>query len=422
MALTANEKMELDHKILAHLEALRSMERFCIRDVRLSIEGDYNPNSIYASIIRCATSAGYSLASKTEWDDKCKYYILTRPLMRITKNEIKKERNLLYLFNDITQAWEVVYDFITKEFAIPNFTNSHDIEYGWSACYVNDLLSHDFYNHKTFKDYEWLFNYSTSADEIYKIISHDKELDYVTCPKDFVSYLNSTEQTLTYGVLKEYVERLKYGTFCYNLKEDIGLNKSEIYFIKDNNLEKELGKTLATTVKSGRWYSDNKLYSFIRNWNNFYTEKNELFHLDTNKDLFTNAKLLQNAIDREKNENLAIQLKKLNYINGLQNDKYIIVVPQTQEDKQNEGSQQNNCVGYYYDDSILRGDNFIFFLRKKDNPQHSYITCRYNVDYAKVVEYRCVNNSDVKDNEALNFLKEVADAIRQGAEVLTPLD
>lgn len=422
MALTVSEKMELDHKVLAQFEELRGMERFCIRDVLTSIEGDYSPNSIYASIMRCATTAGYHLRSKTEWDDRCKYYFLTCPIMRVTKNEIKKEKNLLYLFNDMTQAWEAVYDFVTNEFAIPNFLTSHDIEYNWSACYINDLLHFDYYNHRTFKDYEWIFNYTTDAEKIYRILRNDREADYVACPKDFVSYLNSTGQDLTYEVLKEYVERLKYGTFCYNLKENIDLSKSEICFIRDNNLEKELGKTLATTVKSGKWFSDGFLRGFIRKWYNFYTNKDELFHLDTNKDIFTNEKLLQNAIDREKNENLATQLQKLNYINGLQNDDYIIVVPQTQEDKQNEGSQQNNCVGYYYDDSILRGDNFIFFLRKKDNPQHSYITCRYNVEYNRVAEYRGVNNSDVKDSKAIDFLKEVADVIRMGAEVLTPLD
>ena len=322
----------------------------------------------------------------------------------------------------MTQAWEVVYDFVTKEFAIPNFLNSHDIEYGWSACYVNDLLHHNFYQHKTFKDYEWLFNYTTDAGEIYKIICHDTESDYITCPKDFVSYLKSTGQDLTYLVLKEYVERLKYGTFCYNLKEDINLNKSEICFIRDNNLEKELGKTLATTVKSGKWFSDGYLRNFIRKWKNFYTNENILFHLDTNKDIIKNEELLQNEIDREKNEKLAKQLQKLNYINGLQNDDYIVIVPQTQEDKKDEGSQQNNCVGYYYDNSILRGNDFIFFVRKKENPQHSYITCRYNVNSRDVVEYRCVNNSDVKDNKALEFLKKVANIIRGGEEALTPLD
>ena len=422
MALTENEKMELDVKILAQLEALRGMERFCIRDVNRLVDRNYNPNSIYASIMRCAKSVGYSFNSKTEWDDRCKYYILTRPIMRVTKNEIKKDKNLLYLFNDITQAWEVVYDFITKEFAIPNFTKTPDIEYSWDANYVKDLFGQSFYDKRTFKDYEWIFNYTTDADDIYRTLCNDREGDYVTCPKDFISYLNSTGQNFNYWILKEYVERLKYGTFCYNLKETADIGEIYLSFIKDNNLDKELGKMLATTVKSGKWFSEGGLRRFIERWKSFYEKYNEIFHLDTNKDIDANERLLQNAIDREKNEHLATQLQKLNYINGLQNDDYIIVVPQTQEEKQDEGSQQNNCVGYYYDDSILTGENFIFFIRRKSNPQHSYITCRYNVEYRDVVEYRCVNNSDVKDNEALNFLKEVADVIRQGAEVLTPLN
>lgn len=422
MALTENEKMELDAKILAHLEALREMERFCIRDVNRLVDRNYNPNSIYASIMRCAKSAGYSFSSKSEWGDNCKYYILRRPIMRINKDEMKKERNLLYVFNEITQAWEVVYDFITKEFAIPNFPTSKDIEYSWGACYISDLFRHSFYDHRTFKDYEWLFNYTTSAEAIYRILNNDRYGDYVTCPKDFISYLNSTGQELSVWTLKEYVDRLKYGTFCYNLKETADLSTLNTCFIRDNNLDKELGKTLATTVKSGKWFSDGFLRCFIDKWRSFYEKKHELFHLDTNKDITVNEQLLQNAIDREKNEHLATQLQKLNYINGLQNDDYIIVVPQTQEEKQDEGSQQNNCVGYYYDDSILTGDNFIFFIRRKSNPQHSYITCRYNVEYKRVAEYRGVNNSDVKDNKAIEFLEKIADIIREGAEVLTPLN
>lgn len=422
MALTENEKMELDVKILAQLEALRGMERFCIRDVNRLVNRNYNPNSIYASIMRCAKSTGYNLCSKSEWGDNYKYYVLTRPIMRITTNEIKKEKNLLYLFNDITQAWEVVYDFITNEFTIPNFTKTPDIEYSWGAGYLKDLLSQSFYDKRTFKDYEWIFNYTTDAEDIYRTLCNDREGDYITCPKDFISYLNSTEQNFNYWILKEYVERSKYGTFCYNLKETADIGKNYLTFIKDNNLDKEFGKMLATTVKSGYWYSDHMLRNFIQKWKGFYEKTNELFHLDTNKDIFSNEKLLQNAIDREKNEHLATQLQKLNYINGLQNDAYIVVVPQTQEDKQKEGSQQNNCVGYYYDDNILCGADFIFFIRKKSNPQHSYITCRYNVRDHRVAEYRCVNNSDVRDNKAIDFLKEVADAIRQGAEVLTPLN
>ena len=60
-----------------------------------------------------------------------------------------------------------------------------------------------------------------------------------------------------------------------------------------------------------------------------------------------------------------------------------------------EGFQQNNCVGYYYNDSIENGDNCIFFLRKKDKPEKSYITCRYCVDDKEVVEARYKNNRDI---------------------------
>ena len=56
-------------------------------------------------------------------------------------------------------------------------------------------------------------------------------------------------------------------------------------------------------------------------------------------------------------------------------------------DLADEGIQQNNCVGYYYNDSIERGDNCIFFLRKKDKPEKSYITCRYNIEKQEL-EYK----------------------------------
>ena len=74
---------------------------------------------------------------------------------------------------------------------------------------------------------------------------------------------------------------------------------------------------------------------------------------------------------------------------------YIVVVPQNVMDLIDEGFQQNNCVGYYYNDSIERGDNCIFFLRKKDRLEKSYITCRYSVNNKEVVEARYKNNRDI---------------------------
>lgn len=69
---------------------------------------------------------------------------------------------------------------------------------------------------------------------------------------------------------------------------------------------------------------------------------------------------------------------------------------------------KNNCVGYFYNDSIKDGDNCIFFLRKKDKPEKSYITCRYRIDSKEVEEARYKNNREINstDVEIVNRIND----------------
>ena len=103
-------------------------------------------------------------------------------------------------------------------------------------------------------------------------------------------------------------------------------------------------------------------------------------------------------------------LRKLNFMNGKSFDDYIVVVPQNVIDLVDEGIQQNNCVGYYYNDNIENGDYCIFFLRKKDKPEKSYITCRYSVNNKEVVEARYKNNRDI-DSADENIIYYINDFI-----------
>ena len=116
--------------------------------------------------------------------------------------------------------------------------------------------------------------------------------------------------------------------------------------------------------------------------------------LNTNRTISQNCRIIeqQKFVDNKAFEST---LKKLNFLNGECFDDYIVVVPQNVMDLADEGFQQNNCVGYYYNDSIENGDNCIFFLRKKNKPEKSYITCRYSVDDKEVVEARYKNNRDI---------------------------
>ena len=138
------------------------------------------------------------------------------------------------------------------------------------------------------------------------------------------------------------------------------------------------------------------------------------FTLNFDRDTETNIELMKALIDREKNKVLETQLQRLNFINSVQIDKYIIVVPQTQAEKQDEGRQQHNCVGHYYDESIRKGENLIYFIRKASKPDHSYITCRYNIEAKATVEARKVNNTAIGNNAEEALIHHIDGLIKAG--------
>ena len=121
------------------------------------------------------------------------------------------------------------------------------------------------------------------------------------------------------------------------------------------------------------------------------------------------------AYGERQNTLLNNNLKRLNFLNGLTFNDYVVVVPQRLSDLQNEGKQQNNCVGYYYNNSIKRGENLIYFMRKIDNPKKSVVTCRYNIDDNSTVEHKTFNNSWT-DNEQEEIISKIDEIIRKNLE------
>ena len=66
-------------------------------------------------------------------------------------------------------------------------------------------------------------------------------------------------------------------------------------------------------------------------------------------------------------------------------------------------------MGYYYNNSIKRGENLIYFMRKIDNPKKSVVTCRYNIDDNRTVEHKIFNNlwTDNEQEEIINKIDEI---------------
>lgn len=107
------------------------------------------------------------------------------------------------------------------------------------------------------------------------------------------------------------------------------------------------------------------------------------------------------------------QEKKIRELETIENEKYCVVVPKTLEDFTNEGKQQRNCVGYNYHSSIARGENLIYFIRLKFNPEKSLNTCRYNINRQKTVENKIYCNQN-SSQEVIDFITNIVDPkIRQ---------
>lgn len=405
MALTQKEKKELDEKMSSIIGTLNTYSHFNLEDICKLIGWVYNvrtSRSIKSSLDRCLQGTDYVLRYESSDSPVC--YTLRRPICLIKNWEIKKEKNLIYFYNEITKAYDVSFDFITKQFSIPNFSTDNNVMFGDDLRRIAMI---------DFSEYEWLFNYCTNMKKILSIVESDRyDKNFTTCPKGFISYLTETNKKLSYDNLKDYVLRMKYGVFGMNLYKNSYTSLEQLDFLINNSLDKEFIKMCISSIKSGILMDRYIIRDFIDYWRKACAVKNSIYHIDINKDFTANIKLMKNVIDEQKNKILARQLQKLNFINGYSNDNYIIIVPQSQEEKADEGEQQHNCVGYYYDNSILRGENFIFFIREKNTPTKSYITCRYNYSSNAVIEYRGFDNEKVTDDNALNFLSEVEKIIK----------
>lgn len=124
-----------------------------------------------------------------------------------------------------------------------------------------------------------------------------------------------------------------------------------------------------------------------------------------------NYRLLKN---KELQEKIEKSQKRIKELETLVYKDYCFLVPTTLEELVDEGKQQHNCVGSYYNVSMAKGNDFIYFIRKKNEPKKSYITCCFNVNgnETKEARYR-FNDSDIReeDKEAIlkseNFIKKI---------------
>ncbi len=307
----------------------------------------------------------------------------------------KKEKNLLTL--NVSNKLNFVYDFNTKQFTTP-IPQGH-------LQYIKDCP-------------EWIFNYkeflSPDFNNVYNVAS---EMKNKSCPKGYINWLKENNEIITPAslLLYEYSKNTDWLKSFFGRKVKIELEKGY-----DNEAIKCYVKNFK---KIDKMFFDDETISCV--YNRLFAQIIERyiemsncdsFEIDENRGINYNFNLYTEWKNKHKNELLSQKLQKLNFLNNMEYGNYIIKVPQDIKDLQAEGSSQNNCVGYFYNESIIQGRNYIYFIRLKDNPNKSYITARYNVNDRGTMEYKFPNNRTVTDDNAITLIHHLDLVIQKELE------
>lgn len=282
---------------------------------------------------------------------------------------------------------------------------------------------------------EWLrFAYNTSSFTRLELFIANLDLIEQTynlpdeCPKGYIKWLRDNGKAISTQTLIEFENVIKMEQLTkedkeiYDKMSEHWRTESPVlrWYIREENkeLRKKFNQILKTSVKSFDWCLYNSLEawyaSFIRGHlgENAFGE-NWIEHLDGNRDFRYNIKTFEQARDKERNDKILANEAKIKAIEQLSNEEFVIIVPSDIEQFTQEGQMQNNCVGYYYHDSMSNGVDYIYFIRHTATPNHSYITNRFNIYHGLTVESRTKNNDRNEDSKARELITIIDEKIRE---------
>lgn len=239
------------------------------------------------------------------------------------------------------------------------------------------------------------------------------------CPQGYVKWVRDNGKYISVDTLSEFQNEQLVNKMT---KEDrevyeklrTGFSANDrvvVWWLGEENalLRQKFRQMFKATIKCFTW----NMYDDLMNWYSFFINRKNgekvwgedwVAQLDGNRDFQYNIHTCQEQRDKARNDKILANEEKIRSITEIQHDDFVIIVPSAMDDFTKEGQMQNNCVGSYYHDSIAEGSNLIYFIRKKNSPNRSYITNRYNTCCHRTVETRMINNRDNNDSKALALI------------------
>lgn len=248
------------------------------------------------------------------------------------------------------------------------------------------------------------------------------------CPKKLLSLCRERHFPLDSVIIDSYKDSPDFFNLLCSLNF-ISLTDKNIYEIVKkrishfNYLSREttvesfyyMAKKYGYTFKSFLEYIDrlvtyealsiSEIYNNLRDYLRMSSEISNKFDKYP-KNLLTTHQITVRNYERIKQEIDEQKFKEtVNPALGFKTGDYVILYPESSQDIKDEAVQQHNCVASYIDRVINKQCNIVF-LRKKDNPEKSYITVEL-IDGKVVQAYRAYNQEiSSEDKDILNKYEE----------------
>lgn len=236
----------------------------------------------------------------------------------------------------------------------------------------------------------------------WQVFQHKTLLELDKYFKDFAKYARTTPEPtisdfvqnsgITYFAARHNLDKYHLSEsalhYLYNKREDIPEDKIQIsaYY---------LGRGLYDFAGQGA-------FSYLRQ---FFNLCEKLDKEPPKEDFYRTFINFQREYNVRRKEIDAAKLRK-NYDkkrNALSFEfgDYVAIIPETAEDFRREADAQQNCVFSMYLERVMDGRTYVVFVRRKDNPQHSLVTCE--VHDSRIWQFLGACNRPVFEDNLLAF-------------------
>ena len=155
--------------------------------------------------------------------------------------------------------------------------------------------------------------------------------------------------------------------------------------------------------------------SIINVLKDYYDISMKLFNkVEVEKNFLSKYAVLKYLAEEYKNKHYNEELVRNNDKSWLyyENETFIVKPILTKEDFHKEAEAQHNCVERLYMEKVYKGETHIVTVRRKSDPDKSYITCEVSDD-GRIWQYLARCNETPKEQSAKNFRAEYANHLNK---------